>query len=129
MRLALSRLTAVIVIGVAIAAVPGVAVTRVSGREGVARMATRGGLHRLSTSEAVVLGYDDSAPDVAPAGDLVSIVSALSDGAGSPPALPAAATAALPPSAGSLLLAVPPPPTFHQADSFLRPLGRAPPSR
>ena len=128
MRLALSRLTAVIVIGVAIAAVPGVAVTRVSGREGAARMATRGGLHRLSASEAVALGFDDTAPDGAPAGDLVPVASALSD-AGSPPGLPPAATAAVAPSPGSLLLDVPPPLTLHSADSFLRPLGRAPPSR
>ena len=127
MRLALSRLTAVIVIGVAIAAVPGVAVTRVSGREGAARMATRGGPHRLSASEAVVLGFDDTTLDEARAGDLVSVASALSD-AGSPPGLPAAATAAVP-SAGSLLLDVPPPLTLHPADSFLRPPGRAPPSR
>jgi hypothetical protein len=128
MRLALSRLTAVIVIGVAIAAVPGVAVTRVGGREGAARMATRSGLHRLSASEAVVLGFDDTAPDVAPAGDLISDASVLRD-AGSPPGLPSATTAAVPPSAGSILLAVAPPLTLRSADSFLRPLGRAPPAR
>ena len=127
MRLALSRLTAVIVIGVAIAAMPGVAVTRV-GREGAARMATRSGLHRLSASEAVVLGFDDTAPDVAPAGDLISGASVLRD-AGSPPGLPPATTAAVPPSAGSILLAVAPPLTLRSADSFLRPLGRAPPAR
>ena len=127
MRLALSRLTAVIVIGVAIAAMPGVAVTRV-GREGAARMATRSGLHRLSASEAVVLGFDDTAPDVAPAGDLISDASVLRD-AGSPPGLPSATTAAVPPSAGSILLAVAPPLTLRSADSFLRPLGRAPPAR
>jgi hypothetical protein len=128
MRLALSRLTAVIVIGVAIAAVPGVAVTRVGGREGAARMATRGGLHRLSASEAVVVGFDDTAPDVAPAGDLISAASVLR-GTGAPPGLPPAATTVVAPSADSILLDVPPPPTFHSADSFLRPLGRAPPTR
>ena len=127
MRLALSRLTAVFVIGVAVAAMPGVAVTRVGGRE-AARMATRGGLHRLSASEAVVLGFDDTAPDVAPAGDLISAASVLR-GSGAPPGLPPAATTVLAPSAGSILLDVPPPPTLHSADAFLRPLGRAPPTR
>ena len=128
MRLALSRLTALIVIGVATAAVPGAAVTRVGGREGAARMAARGGLHRLSTSEAVVLGFDDTAPDEASAGDLVSDPSLLRE-AGSPPGLPPAVTTVVPPSASSILLDVVPPPALHPADSFLRPLGRAPPTR
>jgi hypothetical protein len=128
MRLSLSRLTAVMVIGVALVAMPGVAVARVGGREGTARMATRGGLHRLSASEAVVHGYDDTAPDDATAGDLVSDSTGVRD-AGSPPGLLRAATALLPPSTASLLLAAPPLVTLHSARSFLRPPGRAPPVR
>ncbi len=128
MRLSLSRLTAVIVIGVALAAVPGIAVTRVGGREGTARMATRGGLHRLSASEAVVHGYDDTTPDSTTAGDVSSDSTDLRD-AGSPPGLRPGAMGIAPPSAASVLLDAPAPVTLHSADSFLRPLGRAPPAR
>jgi hypothetical protein len=128
MRLSLSRLTAVTVIGLALGAIPGFAVTRVSGREGTARMATRGGLHRLSTSEAVVHGYDDTAPDDAARGDLVSS-SADSRDSGSPPGLLPAAAAVVPPSAISRLLDARPSVAIHASDSFLRPPGRAPPVR
>jgi hypothetical protein len=128
MRLSLSRLTAVIVIGVALAAVPGVAVTRVGGREGTARMATRGGLHRLSASEAVVHGFDDTTPDSATAGNALSDSTDLAD-AGSPPGLQPGAMGIVPPSADSILLDGVPPVTLHTADSFLRPPGRAPPAR
>lgn len=131
MRLPLSRLTAVLVMGIALAAVPGVAVSRAGGREGTARMATRGGLQRLSTSEAVVLAYDDTAPDTAAAGSLVSGSSdstALRD-AGSTAGLPPAPAGVVPPPVGSILLDALAPFTIHPAGSFLRPVGRAPPAR
>ncbi|HEY6506602.1 MAG TPA: hypothetical protein VIY56_01230 [Vicinamibacterales bacterium] len=128
MRLSLSRLTAVLVIGVALATVPGVAVSRTAGREGTLRMTSRGGLHRFSASEAVALGSDDTAPDVTTASELVSDSTAPRD-AGSPAGLPPAATAVVAPSAGSVLLDTPPPATLHPADAFLRPPGRAPPAR
>ena len=53
MRLSLSRLTALVVIGVALAAIPGV-VSRVGGREGAARMTTRGGFPRLASAAAAL---------------------------------------------------------------------------
>jgi hypothetical protein len=127
MRLSRSRLTAVLVIGVALAAVPGVAITRVGGREGSARMATRGGLHRLSASKAVVHGYDDTASGIATAGDPASDSTDLRDAG--PPGLPPGATAVGPPSGDSMLLDGVPLVTLHSADSFLRPPGRAPPAR
>jgi len=128
MRLSLSRLTATLVIGVALAAVPGVAVSRAGGREGTPRTATRGGLHRVNASGAVVHGYDDTAPDSVGTGHLVSNSTDLRD-AGSPPGLPPAATAVVPPSAGSLLPDARPPVAIHPTDTFLRPPGRAPPVR
>lgn len=129
MRLLLSRLTAVLVIGIALWALPGVAVVRVGGREGTARMAARGGLHRLSASEAVVHGYDDTAPDDAARGDLVSNAAGLSDAGTLPPAVLPAAAAVSPPSPNSARLPAHPLVTLHSADAFLRPLGRAPPAR
>lgn len=127
MRLPLSRLTAALVIGLAFATAPGVAVHRVGGREGTARVTARGGLHRLSASEAVH-GLDDTAPDQAMAGDVVSDPTSPAD-AGSPPGMQQATAAVLPPVVDSVRLDAPPPDAFHPADTSHRPPGRAPPVR
>jgi hypothetical protein len=123
MRPSLSRLTALLVIGLAFVAGPGVVVSRVGGRDGAARM-TRGGFHRLGSSDAALHVGDDHDPDSTPAGDVVEAVRQLQH---APPGPPGAAVAVPPPASSFVLLAVRPVVPFHPAAPRTRPAGRAPP--
>ena len=122
MRPALSRLTALVVIGLAFVAVPGVAVSRV-GRDAAARM-TRGGFHRLGSSDAVLHVADDHDPDSTIAGDVVGSIRQLEHAPLGPPGEDNPQPR---PVTTFVLLDVPPVPSFHPAAVRTRPSGRAPP--
>jgi hypothetical protein len=130
MRLSLSRLTALVVIGVALAAIPGV-VSRVGGREGAARMTTRGGFPRLASAAAAVTGPDDHEPASAAAGDVIDTASLLrptdQEHGHAPPGHLVARAAVPPPLTDSLLLHASALASFHPAALVPRPRGRAPP--
>jgi hypothetical protein len=128
MRPSLSRLTALVVIGLAFVAVPGVAVSRAGGRDAAARM-TRGGFHRLGSSDAVLHVADDHDPDSTLAGDVVGAVRQLEHAPpGSLVAPPGAHVSVPRPVTTFVLLDVPPVAAFHPAAVRNRPSGRAPPA-
>ena len=128
MRPSLSRLTALVVIGLAFVAVPGVAVSRAGGRDAAARM-TRGGFHRLGSSDAVLHVADDHDPDSTLAGDVVGAVRQLEHAPpGSLVAAPGAHVSVPRPVTTFVLLDVPPVAAFHPAVVRNRPSGRAPPA-
>jgi len=132
MRLSLSRLTALVVIGVALAAIPGV-VSRVGGREGAARMTTRGGFPRLASAATALTGPDDHEPDSVAAGDVIDTASnqprATDQEHGhAPPGHLVARAAVPPPLTDSVLLSGSPLASFHPAALAPRPRGRAPPT-
>lgn len=127
-RLSLSRVTALVVIGLAFAAVPGVMVSRVAGRDTAARM-TRGGFYRLGSSEAALHVVDDHDPANTPAGDVVSSIRQLEHAPPGPPgAPPGARFLVAPPISTFVLLDAPSPTSFHPAALADRPRGRAPPA-
>lgn len=133
MRLSLSRLTALVVIGVALAAIPGV-VSRVGGREGAARMmTTRGGFPRLASAAAALTGPDDHEPDSAATGGVIETASKQlrstdQEHGHAPPGQLVARATAPPPLTGSVLLDASPLASFHPAALAPRPRGRAPPA-
>ena len=132
MRLSLSRLTALVVIGVALAAIPGV-VSRVGGREGAARMTTRGGFPRLASAAAALTGPDDHEPDSAVAGDVIYTASRQQrstdqEHGHAPPGRLVASAAVPPPLTDSVLLDASSLASFHPATLAPRPRGRAPPA-
>ena len=129
MRRSLTRLTALVVIGLAFVAVPGVAVSRAGSRDAAARM-TRGGFHRLGSSDAVLHVADDHDPDSTLAGHVLGSIIRQPEHA--PPGLtgaPPGTQVAVPhPVTTFVLLDVPPVAAFHPAAVRNRPSGRAPPA-
>ena len=128
MRPSLSRLTALVVIGLAFVAMPGVAVSRSGGRDAAARM-TRGGFHRLGSSDAVLHVADDHDPDGTLVGDLVGSIRPLEHAPPGLPGAPPGTQVTVPqPVTTFVLLDVPPVAAFHPAAVRTRPSGRAPPA-
>jgi hypothetical protein len=127
MRPSLSRLTVLVVIGLAFVAIPGVAVARAASRDAAARM-TRGGFHRLGSSDAVLHLTDDHDPDTTVAGDDVGSIRQPEHAHPGPPgALPSAQVSVPRPATTFVLLDVLPVPSFHPAAVRTRTSGRAPP--
>jgi len=128
MRRSLTRLTALVVIGLAFVAVPGVAVSRAGSRDAAARM-TRGGFHRLGSSDAALHVADDHDPDSTLAGHVHgSIRQPEHDPPGLTGAPPGTQVAVPHPVTTFVLLDVPPVAAFHPAAVRTRPSGRAPPA-
>jgi hypothetical protein len=119
--------TALVVIGLAFAAMPGAMVSRVAGREAAARM-TRGGFHRLGSSEAALHVVDDHDPGSTSAGDVIGSVRQLRDAPPGLPDGPPGARLSIAPIGTFVLLDVPPVASFHAASVRTRPSGRAPPT-
>lgn len=132
MRQSLSRLTALVVIGLAFVAIPGIVVSRVGGRDAAARM-TRGGFHRLGSSDAALHVADDHDPDSTLAGDVVGTVQVdvnvdtVEQHEHAPPGPPGVHVWLSRPVSTSVLLDVPPAAPFHPAPVRTRRAGRAPP--
>jgi hypothetical protein len=130
MRQMLSRLTACFVIAVALVMVPGAAAVRVSGRErdrGAARVTTtRGGSQRLDASDPTPHGHEETAPELADAGDLV-LESAEQSQSPAPAVAPAAFHDV--PAPVAVLLVVPPVDAGRTFVPLVHASGRAPPAR
>jgi hypothetical protein len=125
MRPSLSHVAALLALGAALMAVPGVPVARVSARDGAGRIATRGGSYRLDASEAILHPIDGEAPDSTVAADSGLLTGHRPDGDHSPAVTPGRAPQASLASAPS---------TFARAADgpqavgrYLRPPGRASP--
>lgn len=121
----LSHVSALLVIGVALSAVPGVSVHRAGGRDGSPRVATRGGSYRFGVSQAVLHPDDGVASDVVLSGEAPPGGVKRQGGHPVPAVAPEAVAvqARLADSPGrALATAVPP-----RTERFLRPPGRAPP--
>ena len=128
MRPSLSRLTALIVIGLAFVAAPGTVVSRAGRSDSTVRM-IRGGFHRLGSSDAAALHVaDDHDPDSTPAGDLVGSIAQLGHAPTGSPVAPPGVLLSVPRAIGTfVLLDVPPVASFFPAAVRTRPSGRAPP--
>ncbi|MDO8795147.1 MAG: hypothetical protein Q7J25_11060 [Vicinamibacterales bacterium] len=129
LRSHLARLTALVVIGLALAATSGIAGTRAGLRDRTrgARISARGGSQRLEAADGRLHDHDEVAPDARSASALGSTVTP----AGDHDALPGLVTPAFrfpPPLLTLHALAAEHTATLRSPDERLSPPGRAPPS-
>ena len=125
MRPSLSHIAALLALGAALTALPGVSGSRGVVRDVSSRSAARGGSYRLDASEAILHSAEDGAPDGTLAADSGLVTDQRQHGNHPPAVMPGTAPHASPtrsPIASAQAAAGPP-----GSGRYLRPPGRASP--